>query len=91
MSEPFVPAVGSLWWLPTTMMPPGNPEDQRVVAVLAVPASTLGTIAVVVRSGSGEFVRRVPVQCVLWTASNVTPIGTLDDAAVAALQARFGL
>ena len=92
MSDPLVPAVQSLWWAQTTILPPGDPEDQRVAVVLAAPPSPEGTLAVVLRSGAeAGFSRRVPVQCLLWTTANVTPIGRLDDATFAELLARFGL
>ena len=92
MSDAFVPAVQSLWWVQTSMLPLADREEHRVVAVLAAPATTEGTVAVVLRSGpDGGFSRRVPVQCRLWTASSVTPIGSLDDTAFAALVDRFGV
>jgi len=92
MTDPFVPAVQSLWWAQTTILPPGDPEEQRLVVVLAVPPTTEGTVAVVVRSGAERlFSPRVPVQCRLWTASNVAPTGRLDDATFAGLVARFTL
>jgi hypothetical protein len=90
MSDPFVPAVQSLWWVQTTILPPGDPGDQRLAAVLVAPPTTQGTVAVVLRTGpDGGFSWRVPVQCRLWTGSNVTPTGRLDDATFAALQTRF--
>ena len=90
MSDPFVPAVQSLWWVQTSMLPLADLGEHRAVTVLAAPTTTDGTVAVVLRSGpDGGFSRRVPVQCRLWTASNVTPIGILDDATFAALVERF--
>jgi len=88
MSDPFVPAVQSLWWVQTTILPPGDPEQQRVAAVLEVPPTVDGTIAIVLQSGAE---RRLPVQCRLWTASNVTPLGRLDDEGFAGLVERFSL
>ena len=92
MSDPFVPAVQSLWWVQTSMLPLADGGEHRAAAVLAAPATTDGTVAVLLRSGAdGGFCQRVPVQCRLWTASNVTSIGRLDDATFAALVDRFGM
>ena len=90
MSDPFVPAVQSLYWVQTSMLPFADSEEQRAVAVLVAPTTTAGTVVVVLRSGpDGRFSRRLPVQCRLWTASNVRPIGRLDDATFATLRDRF--
>ena len=92
MSDPFVPAVQSLWWVQTSLLPLADSGEHRPAAVLAAPGTTDGTVAVVLRCGpDGGFSRRVPVQCRLWTASNVTPMGSLDDATFAALLDRFGV
>ena len=88
MSDPFVPAVQSLYWVQTSILPVADSEEHRAVAVLTVPPSTGGTVTVVLRS-DGRFCRRLPVQCRLWTASTVTPIGRLDDATFAAIRDRF--
>jgi hypothetical protein len=49
----YVPTVQHLYWLRTTVLPPGDPEDHRAVVVLDAPPSTAGTISVVTRSGAG--------------------------------------
>ena len=51
--EPFVPEAGTLYWVETTILPPGDPEDQRAVVVLEAPATVDGTIVVATLSGSG--------------------------------------
>ena len=93
MTDPFLPAVGSLYWVQTTILPPGDPDHHRVAAVLSVPPTTAGTIAVALGSGAapGRFLRRVPVQARLWTTSHVSPIGPLDGATFATLVEQFGL
>ena len=40
-------------------------------------------------SAPGHFSRRHPVQGQLWTAGNVTEVGSLDDATFAAVLSRF--
>lgn len=90
-----------VYWIDTTLLPPGDPEEQRPVVVLDVPATVDGTVVVVSRSGvddfgvadadGGRFSRRHPVQGVLWTEAHVTPVGPLDPGVWAAVVDRFPL
>lgn len=100
------PVVQAVYWLETSLLAPGDPEPWRAVVVLAVPTGPNGTVSVVVRSGAdafgvahpaephmglsapGRFSRRLPVQARPWTAA---PLGRLDNATFAAIQARFSL
>ncbi len=86
--RPALPEVQSVHWLDAGVLPPGDPNASRLAVVLHVPASPSGTVSVVVRS-DGVFSRLVPVQGVLWPAAVVAPAGRLDDAAFAAVRARF--
>ncbi len=89
-----------VYWVDTTILPSGDPEDQRPAVVLEVPESADGTIVVVSRSGvdgfgvddpggGARFSRRHPVARRQWTAGTVSPIGRLDDALLASVRARF--
>jgi len=91
-----------VYWIDTTILPSGDPEEQRRVVVLDVPATVDGTVVVVSRSGvddfgvedaegGGRFSRRHPVQGRLWTADHVTPVGPLDPGVWAAVLDRFPL
>ena len=55
MSEPFVPAVQTVWWVDTSILPAGDAERQRAVVVMSSPATTAGTLTVVARSGTDPF------------------------------------
>jgi hypothetical protein len=44
-----------VYWVDTTILPPGDPERQRPAVVVAVPASIIGTARVVTRSSSDPF------------------------------------
>jgi hypothetical protein len=50
-----LPAVQSVHWLDTTVLPPGDPQPWRAAVVIDVPESPSGTVAVVVRSGVDGF------------------------------------
>jgi hypothetical protein len=50
-----VPVVQTVYWLDTTTLPSGDPEERRAVVVLAVPNSPSGTVIVVSRSASDRF------------------------------------
>lgn len=50
-----LPAVQSVHWLDTTILPPGDPEAWRAAVVMGVPEGVTGTIVVVVRSGVDGF------------------------------------
>ena len=63
--DPFVPAVQTLYWLGTTALPSGDPEEHRAVVVLAAPNSTRGTVTVVARSGADDFGIEHPADRVL--------------------------
>ena len=91
-----------LYWVDTTILPSGDPEEQRPVVVLDVPATVDGTVVVVSRSGvdefgvadvdgGGRFSRRHPVQGRLWTMAHVTLVGPLDPDVWAAVLERFPL
>ncbi len=66
---PFLPRVQQAYWVDATILPFETVADQCQVVVVDVPATTLGTIGVDV-PGAG----RVPVQAILWTPDNVTPV-----------------
>jgi hypothetical protein len=68
--RPFVPRVDEAYWVDTAILPFPDTAGQREVVVLDVPATTTGTIGVALRAGGG----RLPVQGILWTPANVTPI-----------------
>jgi hypothetical protein len=96
-----------VYWVETTMLPAGDPEDRRPVVVVGVPDGPGGTVTVVSRSTAdgfgvehpadpglglataGHFSRAHPVQAGTWTAGDVTPIGPLDPATLAAVRHRF--
>ncbi len=44
-----------VYWVDTTILPSGDPEEQRRVVVLDVPATVDGTVVVVSRSGVDDF------------------------------------
>jgi hypothetical protein len=50
-----LPAVQSVHWLDTTILPPGDPEAWRPAVVVGVPEAEHGTVTVVVRSGAEDF------------------------------------
>jgi hypothetical protein len=52
---PFIPDVQVVYWVDTTLLPPGDPEEQRPVVVMAVPTTTTGTIRVATRSSSEQW------------------------------------
>ena len=52
---PFVPRVGTVYWVDTTILPAGDPEDRRPVVVVGVPGAADGTVVVVARSGTDDF------------------------------------
>ena len=53
--EPFIPDLQVVYWVDTTILPLGDPEDQRPVVVMAVPSTTSGTIRVATRSSSERW------------------------------------
>ena len=55
MSESFVPAVQTVYWVDTSILPAGDAERQRAVVVVAAPPSASGTVTVVARSGTDRF------------------------------------
>jgi hypothetical protein len=52
---PFIPDVQVVYWVNTAILPAGDPEDQRPVVVMEVPATTTGTIRVATRSSSEQW------------------------------------
>lgn len=52
---PFIPDIQVVYWVDTTLLPPGDPEAQRPVVVMAVPATTTGTIRVATRSSTERW------------------------------------
>ncbi|MGH9278123.1 MAG: hypothetical protein ACRD12_08455 [Acidimicrobiales bacterium] len=55
MSDPAHPVVQMVYWVDTTILPPGDRETQRPVVVIATPGRVSGTVAVVARSGTDPF------------------------------------
>ena len=53
--EPFIPDVQMVYWVDTTILPPGDPEAERPAVVVSVPAATTGTVQVVTRSSTDPF------------------------------------
>lgn len=53
--EPFLPDVQMVYWLDTTILPPGDPERFRPAVVVLAPATTTGTVTVVTRSSTERF------------------------------------
>jgi len=53
--EPVVPLPGTVYWVETTILAPGDPEPRRPVVVLDAPVTLAGTVTVVARSGSDGF------------------------------------
>ena len=49
------PEVGMVYWVDTTILPSGDPEWQRPVVVIDVPATVDGTVVVVSRSAVDGF------------------------------------
>jgi hypothetical protein len=52
---PFVPDVQVVYWVDTGVLPPGDPEPQRPVVVMAAPPTTAGTVRVATRSSTEEW------------------------------------
>jgi hypothetical protein len=52
---PFIPDIQVVYWVDTAILPCGDPEDQRPVVVMAVPASTTGTVRVATRSSTERW------------------------------------
>lgn len=52
---PFIPDIQVVYWVDTVLLPPGDPEAQRPVVVMAVPDTTTGTIRVATRSSSEQW------------------------------------
>lgn len=52
---PFIPDIQVVYWVDTALLPPGDPEAQRPVVVMAVPETTTGTIRVATRSSSEQW------------------------------------
>jgi len=50
-----VPRTGMVYWVDTTILPPGDPEDLRPVVVVDTPGGRDGTVTVVARSGTDDF------------------------------------
>ncbi|HEX7276353.1 MAG TPA: hypothetical protein VF244_03180 [Acidimicrobiales bacterium] len=86
----LVPQAGSLYWVDTTILPPGDPEAQRLVVVVDVPETVDGTIVVVAKSGVDGWSRRQPVQSGMWTSATVVPAGVLAGDVLAEVVSRFG-
>lgn len=62
-AEPYRPDLGRLYWLHHPLLDPGDPEDARPAAVVALPAREHGIITVAQRSSTernGTFHRRQP-------------------------------
>jgi hypothetical protein len=53
--EPFIPDMQMVYWVDTTILPPGDPEPDRPAVVVLVPTSTVGTVHVVTRSSTDPF------------------------------------
>jgi hypothetical protein len=57
--DPVAPESGTVYWVDTTILAPGDPEPRRPVVVLDAPtpaaATGMGTVTVVARSGSDGF------------------------------------
>jgi hypothetical protein len=53
--EPVVPERGTVYWVETTILAPGDPEPRRPVVVLDAPTTPMGTVTVVARSGTDGF------------------------------------
>lgn len=51
---PFVPEVQIVYWVDTAILPPGDPEPQRPVVVVAAPATTAGTVRLATRSSTED-------------------------------------
>jgi hypothetical protein len=52
---PFIPDVQMVYWVDTTILPPGDPEPERPAVVVSVPESTTGTVQVITRSSTDTF------------------------------------
>jgi hypothetical protein len=52
---PFIPDIQVVYWVDTTILPPGDPEDQRPVVVMAMPNAMTGTIRVATRSSTERW------------------------------------
>jgi hypothetical protein len=52
---PFIPDIQVVYWVDTALLPPGDPEDQRPMVVMAVPDTTAGTIRVATRSSTERW------------------------------------
>ena len=68
--RPSLPRVDEAYRVDTAILPFSDGAGQRAVVVLDVPATTTGTIGVALQDGAG----RLPVQAVLWTPANVSPM-----------------
>lgn len=52
---PFIPDSQAVYWVDTAILPLGDPEEQRPVVVMAVPATTAGTVRVATRSSTERW------------------------------------
>ncbi len=52
---PFIPDLQVVYWVDTAILPPGDPEEQRPVVVMAVPETTAGTVRVATRSSTERW------------------------------------
>lgn len=52
---PFIPDIQVVYWVDTAILPPGDPEPQRPVVVMAVPDTTAGTVRVATRSSTEQW------------------------------------
>lgn len=53
--EPYLPVAQTVYRVQTSLLPTPDPEVHRAVVVLAAPATTTGTVAVVARSSADGF------------------------------------
>jgi hypothetical protein len=53
--DPYLPDLQVVYWVDTTILPPGDPEPKRPVVVVAVPENTNGTVRVVTRSTTEQY------------------------------------
>jgi hypothetical protein len=55
VGSPYRPEPGMVYWIETTLLPPGDPEFRRPVVVVGTPETADGTVTVVARSTSDDF------------------------------------
>jgi hypothetical protein len=92
---PYLPDVGELYSIDTTLLGGADPQPRRQGVVIGVPASGPGRITVALRASTpgapGGFGHLRTVAAGLWTPASVTYLDRVQPARLAELIAWLGL